>query len=739
MTLQLAPGGALASPLVAEMLDGADCGLDDGAVIGPYRILREIGRGGSGVVYAAERIDGAFDRRVALKILRADGVLEDRQGLIARERRLLARLEHPGIARLLDGGTAAGRVWFATEHVSGRPIDRYCAEHRLPAEHRLRLLRQVCDAVAYAHSQLVVHRDIKPSNILVDANGNARLLDFGIAGALDGCESDEGVRGASAPRFASPEQLAGITPAVPSDVYQLGLLVRCVMAGVACADRRGLDAVVARATRGDVHVRYASADALSSELAALSSRRPVEALSANTLYRLRRFAARHALRIGAASAIVLAFAALAAFHVVHLDRARRIPEREAATSRRMGEFLVEIFGASDPLRRQGRPFDLGHLLESSRTRLDRVADPALHGMLAAALGRVHLAVDDRGNALHLLQQSVSTGAADASLSPVDLGRRHRWFARALMFAHRLDEAAVELEQARRLVAGREGGEGVLVEVLQDIALLRHQRGEGAAALQAMREAAAFASEALDEDAPERLAVRFNLGQQLYVADAYDEARVVLADLYDSVSQRHGDLHPTATSAAAILAMIMAKLDRHEIAARWADQVLSSTAATFGEQSPRMVLAMRLQGAVAMSRGDSTGAVRWLRRGLVLNDALPSADDIDSVGILEKLGDAYMAQGDARAAEAAYREMLKRNADGGRALEPDFGQRRFKLALALDRLGHCADARRLLDDARRSAGAGAASALPESPSPPLERCGTAASAVPVTGTVPPKRR
>lgn len=731
MTLRLAPGGALDSPLVAALLDGTDRGLAPGTPIGPYRILHPIGRGGSGVVYAAERIDGAFDQRVALKIVRADGAAEGRHELIARERRLLARLDHPGIARILDGGTAQGRVWFAAEYVSGRPIDRYCAEHRLPAAPRMRLLRQVCDAVAYAHAQLVVHRDIKPSNILVDSNGNARLLDFGIAGALDGCESEEGVRGASTPRYASPEQRAGITPAVPSDVYQLGLLIRSVMAGVACTDRRGLDAVVARATCRDAQARYASADALSSELAALASRRPVKALSASSFYRLRRFAARHALRIAAAAAIAIAFAGLAAFHFVHLDRARRVAEREASTARRMGEFMVQMLSASDPLRRQGRPFDLAELLEAGRTRLDLVADPALHGMLAAALGRVHLAVDDRGNALHLLQQSVADAAADPSLPALELGRRHRWFARALLFAHRLDEAGIELEHARRLVAGDQAGAGVMVEVLQDLALLRHQRGERGTALEAMREAAAVASRTLDEDAPELLAVRFNLGQQLYIADAYDEASVVLADLYRAVTLRHGDRHPTATSAAAVLATTMAQLGQHEVAAHWAALVLSSTAATFGERSPRMVLALRLQGAVAASREDFTGAIDWLRKALALNDALPAADDIDSVGILEKLGDAYTAIGDVGAAEAAYRDMLERAAAGGRALEPDHGRRPFKRALALDRLGRCAEARSQLEVARRSADAdaGAAEDLRASVSRPLERCAMVTAAAP----------
>lgn len=721
MALHFAQGGALESLLVAQMLDGPGDGLPGGAVLGPYRILEEIGRGGTGVVYAAERIDGAFEQRVALKVVRAYGAAPDRQALIARERRLLARLEHPGIARLLDGGSADGRVWFATERIAGLPIDRYCARHGLRAAARLRLLREVCDAVAYAHARLVVHRDIKPSNILVDANGHVRLLDFGIAGALDGCENDDAVRGASTPRFASPEQLAGATPAVPSDIYQLGLLIRRVMAGVAGSDRQGLAAVVARATSRDASARYASADALSAELGALLAGRSVKALSARAAYRLRRLVARHAWRIAAAAVVAAAFAGLAVLHAKHLDRARRLAEREAVVARSMAEFMVDLFGGSDPQQRHGRPFDLGELLGSARRRLDVIADPALHGMLAAALGRVHLAVDDRGNALQLLRQSVALGAADPVLSSVDLGRRHRWFARALMFAHRLDEAAVELERARVLVADEAAGAAAFVEVLQDIALLRYQRGEGNAALDGMREGAAIAAASLGEDAPESLAIRFNLGHQLYVAGVYDEAESVLSRLHRAIAARYGDLHPTGASAAAVLAMTTAKLGRQEDARQWAAMALSATAATFGERSPRMVLALRLQGAVAIAREDFATALEWLGKALALNDALPPADDIDSVGILERLGDAHLAMDDVAAAEAAYREMLKRNAGGGRALDPDQGQRPLKLARTLDRRGRCAEARELFDAARRSAGAQAPADLRDALAKPLDRC------------------
>ncbi len=156
-----------------------------GRMVGPYQIEGEIGRGGMAVVYLAVRADGEFRKRVAIKLIKrgmdTDAVVER----LRRERRILAALEHPLIARLLDGGTTAdGRPWIAMEYVEGLPIDRYCEEHHLSIAERCQLIDKVCDGVAYAHRGLVVHRDLKPENILIAPDGNPKLLDFGIAKLL---------------------------------------------------------------------------------------------------------------------------------------------------------------------------------------------------------------------------------------------------------------------------------------------------------------------------------------------------------------------------------------------------------------------------------------------------------------------------------------------------------------------------------------------------------------------------
>ncbi|HKH92309.1 MAG TPA: serine/threonine-protein kinase, partial [Gemmatimonadaceae bacterium] len=182
-----APAARLAAPFLEA---AAAVGGPVPDQIGPFRVVREIGRGGMGRVFLAERADGQFEQRVAIKLIQhgAPGVLRR----FVEERRILARLEHPGIARLVDGGiTDGGLPYFAMELVDGEPIDRYCDTHHLTIDQRLELFGAVCDAVAYAHQHLVIHRDLKPSNILVTTDGKVKLLDFGIA-KLIGARQEDG-------------------------------------------------------------------------------------------------------------------------------------------------------------------------------------------------------------------------------------------------------------------------------------------------------------------------------------------------------------------------------------------------------------------------------------------------------------------------------------------------------------------------------------------------------------------
>ncbi len=312
--------------------------------IGPYRLVRELGRGGMGIVYLAERED--FEHRVALKLVRPGLQLDPTfTRRFLEERQILARLDHPNIARLLDGGiTDQGAPYFVLEYVDGARIDEYCAAHQLSLAQRLALLTQACDAVANAHARGIVHRDLKSSNILVTASGAVKLLDFGIARLIS---PDEGPAPAVTrtgermltPEYSSPEQLRGEPVNAASDVYALGIVMYEVLTSrrpfanartpeqllhaaltrdpplpstvvdSATAARRALrgdlDAIVLKALRQDSAKRYTDAAALAEDLRRHASGMPVEARGAARGYRVRSFARRHRVALSAGVAGLL--------------------------------------------------------------------------------------------------------------------------------------------------------------------------------------------------------------------------------------------------------------------------------------------------------------------------------------------------------------------------------------------------------------------------------------------------
>src|SRR4029453_5319211 len=323
--------------------------MPEAAHIGAYRIVRELGRGGMGTVYLGERADAQFEMRVAVKLIKrgmdTDAVLQR----FRHERQILAGLEHPTIARLLDGGTTdEGLPYFVMEYVDGQPIDEYCRTHQLSLEQRLRLFLRVCEAVQYAHQGLVVHRDLKPSNILVTAAGEPKLLDFGIAKLLRpqvGEESEDqtaSVVRLLTPDFASPEQVRGDRVTTASDVYALGVVLYEVLSGrrpyrlkggtAAQLERailerdveapstalardlrrqlRGdLDNVVLKALRKDPAERYATAAELADDVRRYLDGFPVRAAPDRPAYRIAKFLRRHHAAVTAGAAGVFGLVA----------------------------------------------------------------------------------------------------------------------------------------------------------------------------------------------------------------------------------------------------------------------------------------------------------------------------------------------------------------------------------------------------------------------------------------------
>ncbi|MCK9488996.1 MAG: serine/threonine-protein kinase [Xanthomonadales bacterium] len=379
--------------------------------LGPYRLLRELGAGGMGTVFLAERVDGGFAQKVAIKLLRgfptADGLRRLRQ-----ERQILADLDHPHIARLIDGGeTADGQPWLALEYIDGLPLLDHAAGHAPRLAERLLLFDAILDAVGHAHQRLVVHRDIKPGNVMVTAAGEVKLLDFGIARLVEldaGPDDDRSTRVFSA-GHASPEQRAGAAITTASDIYSLGVLLRDLVAG-ARPSRAQPDAemagILAKATDVDPARRYASAGAFRDDLERYRDGRPVRAAPLTRRYRLRKFIGRHRLAFAAA---VFASIALALF-VWRLDHERgravaaeMAASRDAHRARAALEFLTDAFTAAAPDNALAPTVSVRELLDTARASLDaRRLDPVIARPLQRLLGGLYAELGDNLSAAELL-------------------------------------------------------------------------------------------------------------------------------------------------------------------------------------------------------------------------------------------------------------------------------------------------------------------------------------------------
>jgi tetratricopeptide (TPR) repeat protein len=342
---------------VWDLVDTADAKWER-VLIGPYRVVRQLGHGGMGKVFLASREDAEFEQRVAIKLVRRGAAGESLLQRFRQERQILAALEHPNIARLLDGGTTSGGVpYLVMEYVEGTPIDDYCREHALSIEARLRLFLPLCDAVQHAHRSLVIHRDIKPANVLVTADGIPKLLDFGIA-KLTSAQTEGTVTRLMTPDYASPEQLAGKLVTTATDVYSLGLLLFELLTGKRAFDgiqrtgetepprassvsdlralRGDLDRILLMALDPDPDRRYASVEKFADDIRRHLDGHPVAARGASLGYRTAKFVRRNKLFVAAAAlSIVVAIVAFLA-----VLQQKRIAERRFEQVRSLAHAVV---------------------------------------------------------------------------------------------------------------------------------------------------------------------------------------------------------------------------------------------------------------------------------------------------------------------------------------------------------------------------------------------------------------
>jgi tetratricopeptide (TPR) repeat protein len=406
-----------AKPAMAALAAAADLpGVGDR--LGAWTLVEEIGRGGMGTVFRAQRHDGHFEQVAAIKLSRGLASLQALERL-AQERQILARLTHPNIARLLDGGaTASGQPYLVMEYVAGEPIDRYCRARNATVPEILRLMTAVCDAVGFAHQQLIVHCDLKPANIVVGADGRPLLLDFGIARLLD-TDGVEDSGAAYTPGYASPEQRAGHAVSTATDVYGLGRILSDLLQPAAAdggariaALPAPLAAIVARATADDPAQRYAGASLLADDLRRYLERRPVVAMGNRRLYQLGCHLRRNALPTALAAVALIALIGGLVGTTINLREARQQrAQAQAAGARaeRTADFLGNLLNAIDPDR--ARDLDTRLL----RELLDRAAvdaeksladEPLVLSEISRVIGTTYFRISEHDQARKHLEHAL---------------------------------------------------------------------------------------------------------------------------------------------------------------------------------------------------------------------------------------------------------------------------------------------------------------------------------------------
>ena len=573
--------------LLSELAEAA--GDDEAPMtsVGPFRLVSRLGRGGMGEVWVAERTDADFEQKVAVKLLSGGRGGPDAVARFGRERRILARLTHPNIARLLDGGvTPEGQPWLAMELVEGKTLVAHCREHSLDLAARLRLFAEVCDAVQFAHRNLVVHRDLKPANILVTEAGVPKLLDFGIAKLVeeetDGPALTRTGERPMTPEYAAPEQVRGDVVTTATDVWALGVILHELLTGVMpyattgksrsqvekailegmparpstrvgepvaglspSALRRALkgdlDAIVLKAMRLEPEQRYAAAEALAADLRRHLSGAPVLARGDATGYLIRTTLRRHRVVVGF-SALVLV--ALVAGLVGTLWQAKRARE-EAQKSERALEFLVGVLRAFDPVERGGKPVTQSEILERGEARVtqDLADQPEAQARLLAVFAETWFNIGDVARARPPAERAASLQRATLGARSLELARTLVLLGRIDSFRGELPASERELEEALAIARLKESSDGpTVLEAVESLGGVKKLQGKLAEAERLNREVLDVDRRKLGEEHYDTLVLMANLGLVLADEGKFDASVEVLQRARASFVKGFGAKH-----------------------------------------------------------------------------------------------------------------------------------------------------------------------------------------------------
>lgn len=531
-----------------------------GRMLGSYCIEERIAAGGMGVVFRARRSDAQFERKVAVKLLNSPLASDDARRRFRAERQILADLNHPHIAQLLDGGTTdEGIPYLVMEHIEGLPIDEYCKRNGLTIAQRLRLFVQVCAAVQYSHQHLIVHRDIKAANILVTADGEPKLLDFGIAKLLDtgGGRPVANLTVADArlltPRNASPEQVRGTTITTATDIYSLGVLLyellterqpyevatlaplelqRAIcetMPEPPSRSRReladDLDVVVMTAMRKEPERRYATARQLADDIESHLEHRPIAAHADTWSYRTGKFLRRHAWGAATALGVAIMIGGLVTFYTVRLAQEKDRLARASATAEEVSAFLVGLFEEANPSLT--RPdITARQVLESGGARIEqlRATQPLVATRLMITMSRAYAGLGLYDRSQELAREALAIRRRLLPDSDPHIAEALHYLGVIQGELRQHAEALATLQEALRLREAVFGPDALPVgETLYRIGFVQHRLGDYPAMGATLKRALPIYERALGADSPATAEVRRILGVYYYLVSDHAAA------------------------------------------------------------------------------------------------------------------------------------------------------------------------------------------------------------------------
>ena len=678
-------------------------GSDSPDTIGPYRVVRKLGQGGMGEVFLALRDDDRFHRLVAVKIVRDSD--PDAFRRFSNERRILASLEHPNIARLYDAGTLErGVPYFVLEHVSGVPIDEHCAS--LPIRRRIELFLAVCTAVSFAHRNLVIHRDLKPSNILVTTSGDVKLLDFGVARLVNpdqvppSVEATAGWNRFLTPEYASPEQLRGKPLTTATDIYSLGVVLYRLLTGqvphrahgrsaaelehAVCHEEpvapsratalpltgarnasdlpRDLDLIAQTALHKEPGERYDSVDRLAEDLERFLDDRPIAARPPSPLYRASRLVRRHRWAAGFATLMALTIlGALIGLSLLSrsLSAERDVAQVERDKARRVADALAEVFSAASPNRNRGEPISAQSLLDLGRRQvLDRLSgEPLARAELARVIGnayREHDLVEESQALLTLAHDERRSFAGarhpDTIQSSDDLG---------LLALHRGDYAQAETLFRSGLEARRAAGAGELevATSLHHLGTALLEQGRPRQAKRLYRRSLALRSAHLTPGAAELSDSLQALASVLFDEGEYLEAEPVARSALASARAARGEQSLEAAAASTTLGLTLAELEETEEAERHLSRALEIHRDLLGEEHRLILQDLNNLASLMGLIGDPEAALAYYLQALPLGRKVLGPRHQKLPYLLLGAGGAHTSLGAPRTGEPFLREAL----------------------------------------------------------------------------------